>query len=191
MLEQRLAVAVLAAGASRRFGDEDKLTAIHRGRMLGEYAVDAIPAHLFQERWVIAPNAQHPCAKFWEESGFQIALNARAGEGMSTSVALAALLSMQRKCSGLLIALADMPLVPESHFTQLVKAAQDDDSIVASARSGTPMPPALFGCDHFRALSQLSGDRGAGAMLADAKIVPCPPVWLTDVDTKAGLRDLG
>jgi CTP:molybdopterin cytidylyltransferase MocA len=32
------------------------------------------------------------------------------------------------------------------------------------------MPPALFGARHFGALEALSGDRGAGALLADA---PC------------------
>jgi molybdenum cofactor cytidylyltransferase len=43
------------------------------------------------------------------------------------------------------------------------------------------MPPALFGARHFGALEALSGDRGAGALLADAPCLPLPPGRL-DVD---------
>lgn len=189
---KHLAVAVLAAGASRRFGDADKLRVPFRGSMLGLHAVRAIPRELFGEAWVIAANGDHPCRQGWESAGFILRENPFAAEGMGTSVALAAQLAQEAQSDGLLIALADMPLVPREHFAALAQAAKErrPDMILVSCKGTVRMPPAVFGTAHFESLVRLGGDAGARDLLAQGEIVTCPPQFLTDIDTPEALAAL-
>jgi CTP:molybdopterin cytidylyltransferase MocA len=187
----RIGVALLAAGASRRFGERDKLAEPFRGRLLGEHAAAAIPVECFAKAWIITSRKDHPCVPGWIDAGFDKVVNARAAEGMGTSVALAAELADANSCDALLIALADMPMVPQSHFAELAALSMHPQDVIVSARGDARMPPAIFGKDHFAALSGLRGDRGARDLLARGKIVPCPPEWLVDIDTPEDLRRHG
>ena len=186
---KRLAVAVLAAGASRRFGTKDKLAAEFRGRMLGLHATHAIPRETFEHAWVIASDVDHPCADGWRSAGFELQANPRAAEGMGTSVALAAKLAKEAETDGLLIALADMPLVPARHFAALVQyaLAKGPGHLAVSSKSGVRTPPAIFGSDRFDRLERLGGDAGARHILAEGKTISCPPEWLIDIDTPEAL----
>ncbi|MXP30248.1 nucleotidyltransferase family protein [Parerythrobacter jejuensis] len=180
----KLAIAVLAAGSSQRFGSRDKLTADFRGTMLGLHVTHTLADFSCPRAFVIASQVDHPCAPGWRESGFAVHANARAGEGMGTSVALAASLALQAQADALLICLADMPLVPRDHFAALLGGA---DALASSAtRVSTDgksrQPPALFGAGHFPALEALGGDRGARALLQQGTAIPCPAEWLADID---------
>lgn len=184
---RRIGVALLAAGASRRFGDEDKLCANFQGRRLGEYAADAIPMELIERAWVITSAPNHPCEPYWRSRRFEPLLNPRASEGMGTSVALAAAVAKEAKLDGLIIALADMPLVPASHFRALIEEWDASEPITVSAKGDIPMPPALFGSSRFKDLAQSTGDQGARVLIQQGLIVPCPAEWLKDVDTTADI----
>ncbi len=186
----RYSVAVLAAGQSRRFGPADKLAADFRGRRLGEHACHALAGLDLAHRWVIATRADHPCVPGWQADGFTLAVNAAAASGMGTSVALAARLALEAKAGGLLIALADMPLVPSDHFRALVAraAALGHAAIVASTAAGVRSPPAAFGRDHLAALTEMAGDHGARALLQSAQLVDCPPEALIDIDDEQALN---
>ena len=81
---------------------------------------------------------------------------------------------------GVLIALADMPLVPADHIRALV-AGFDSDCIGTNA-GGVTMPPAIFGSRHFAALTRLTGDRGGGMRLAGAPQVVLDLTLALDVD---------
>lgn len=183
----RLGVAVLAAGASRRFGRADKLEQIFRGKPLGIHAVAAIPRDAFANAWVVTSQAANRCNHRWTEAGFETVINERAAEGMGTSVALAAELAGAAQLDGLLIALADMPLVPREHFADLIAEANSSQDILVSTGDGARMPPALFGSDHFAILASLQGDKGARDFLALGRVVDCPAEWLLDIDTPTDL----
>lgn len=185
----RYAAAVLAAGQSRRFGPADKLAASFRGARLGELACQTLAGLDFAQRWVIAARADHPCAPGWEGSGFTLSVNANAASGMGSSVALAARLALEAQADGLLIALADMPLVPADHFRALIAlaAALGPAAIVASSANGLRLPPALFGRDHLPALAALTGDAGARALLHQAEPIICAPELLIDIDDEQAL----
>ena len=109
---------------------------------------------------------------------------------MGSSVAKAATLATNAECDALLIALADMPLVPSEHYHALVDAMHRGHEIVVSARGAVRMPPALFSHGHFAALSELDGDKGARELLAQGQVVECPPEWLIDIDTPEALRQV-
>lgn len=188
-----LTIAVLAAGQSHRFGDADKLCADFRGTLLGQCAVETLAQselHLAaQHRIVVTSDLRHACAIAWREAGFDPVLNPNAASGMGTSVALAARIARRAGSMHLLIALADMPLVPAPHFEALVASAQTLRSAarVASSNGSTLMPPAVFGSDCFASLSELEGDAGARALLSGSNSLACPRDWLSDVDTPEAL----
>jgi len=185
----RVFMAVLAAGSSRRFGEDDKLAARFRGKRLGEHICDNAPRELIAPQCavVIASRADHPCRAAWEKAGFQIALNARAQEGMGTSVALAALLAQKRDCDALLIALADMPLVPQTHLAALIEACRAGSDTVCSTNGTARTVPATFSRRAFAALTTLDEDVGARGLLKGAQALSCPPQWLIDIDTPQAL----
>lgn len=193
MADARLFMAVLAAGASRRFGEADKLTTPFRGKPLGQHVCDNAPGDRIAPGCasVIVPAPAHPCTQGWRKAGFGLSVNADAEQGMGTSVALAARLALGAGCDTLLIALADMPLVPRAHFEALIGACRGPGDLVCSTNGEARLPPAVFGADRMAELVALGGDTGARALLGHAQTVACPPEWLADIDTPDDLRRHG
>ena len=189
MAEPRIAIAVLAAGSSRRFGARDKLAQPFRGALLGEHVVRAAPREAFSNAWVITSQPQHRCEPAWREAGFDMAINPEASRGMSTSVALAGQRAQQAGCDAVLIALADMPLVPACHFENLLAQFGKGVPIAVSCAGAARLPPAIFGAPFFDALQQSQGDQGARGLISQGEIVPCPADWLIDIDTPDALEE--
>ena len=177
-----VAVALLAAGQSRRFGAADKLAAEFQGKPLFRHAADTLAALPFTHRWLIASREDQADAE-----GFETVRNPHAKEGLGTSVALAARLAEEAGVGALLVALADMPFVPAQHFAQLMGLASPG-ALVASHNGMAPTPPALFGREHIATMQDLSGDAGARDLLRDADELSCDPAWLIDIDTPESLR---
>ncbi|WP_379551502.1 nucleotidyltransferase family protein [Qipengyuania sp. DGS5-3] len=188
----RLAIAVLAAGASRRFGDTDKLTAPFRGKMLGLHACDTLREIEAHHRWVITSKGGHPCEGGWRDAGFEPAVNPEAALGMGTSVALAAQMAMAEHADALIICLADMPLVPAEHFASIIAKVQNrgEGYIAATGYNEVRIPPACFAKGWFTPLTQISGDKGAREFLARGAAVPCAQELLIDIDTPETLAVL-
>jgi len=107
------------------------------------------------------------------------------GAPQSRSLALGVAAAQAEGARAVLVALADMPLVPAEHIRALV-AAFDGDRIATEAQ-GTIMPPAIFGARHFAALTALAGDRGGAARLNGAAAVALDPMLALDVDTPEDL----
>lgn len=192
-----ICLAILAAGASRRFGDTDKLTANLHGKMLGLHAAENFAPLAFGRAVVIAACADHPCAGAWRAAGYAVIVNRLAAHGMGGSVAAAA--RAASGCSALLIALADMPVVPASHMANIVRefrrnmddgGAENGGVIVASRAGALRSPPALFGRAHFEFLSAMRGDRGAHRLLAGGRMVDIDADKLIDIDRPETLAAL-
>ncbi len=177
-------LALLAAGGSRRFGNQDKLAASLNGEYLGMVAARTLSGIGLDQRHVIAASAEHPCATGWRELGWTITVNKAAESGMGTSVALAARLAQEAGAAGLMVALADMPQVSAEHSQCLLKRFDEAGpaAIIASSDGTSRSPPAIFGPDHFLALSKLSEDKGARALLEQAETISAGPGELADID---------
>ena len=190
MAEPRIFVAVLAAGASRRFGDADKLAAEFAGKRLGEHVCANIPVERAAPAatMVIASTFDHPCQPEWQKAGFGVVLNVDSAAGMSTSLNLAVRTACRAECEAILIALADMPMVPRKHFEALFDAYSGPESIVCSSDGSLRMPPAIFGEKHYGALLSLQSDQGARPLLKHAQAIVCPSQWLIDIDTPEALN---
>lgn len=179
-------LALLAAGQSSRFGNQDKLTTMLGDRMLGLHAAETAAAMPFVHKLVIA-SPEHGCAARWSDLGYQIIPNDDAALGQATSVRIAAAHAIQADASALCILLADMPFVTRSHLDELITTFTESDSTVASACQGQAMPPAIFPADALRALIILEGDSGARRLLTDARSVPGDDTLLMDIDSAEDL----
>lgn len=166
---------LLAAGRSARFGGA-KLGADLGGRPVAFHAAAMLAGLPFaQHLAVVRDDTPNLAPLGWTTLPLD---PPHAPQSRSLAIGVAA--AREAGARGVLIALADMPLVPVAHVAALV-AAFDGDRIASSA-AGQRMPPALFGGRHFGALEALSGDRGAGALLTGAPCLALPPGAELDVD---------
>ncbi|MFC0200667.1 nucleotidyltransferase family protein [Paracoccus rhizosphaerae] len=166
---------LLAAGASRRFGPDDKLLARLRGRPLLLHAADALrQVPLDRYVAVISNPSLGPLLE-----GFEVIVIPQGGQSDSLRAGLAHLDHPDR----LLIVLGDMPDVTPSLLSQVLAHASDDGPS-ASHDGQHPMPPACFPRSQLPLLAALSGDRGAARLLRDLppERLIAAPGQLRDID---------
>ena len=184
--------AVLAAGRSQRFGRSKMLEPLD-GQTLVRRAA-SLARDVCGDRSVLVTGHQGTAvfAAAGDAAHFVI-VNDRYDEGIGSSIALAAK-AVSHVADALLLILADQPLVTAEHLQALLARWDGgDDVIAATAFSGTCGPPVLFPRGALHALSELSGDQGAKALLQnpefDVRTVPFEDAAI-DIDTPADLDKL-
>ena len=183
-----VAAILLAAGRSRRFGSEDKLLSPLAGLPVALHAARTVVDLVPSRRIAICPDRDGALARLLAGEGFEIVANPHPERGLSESLRLGiGALSPGREQAALLC-LADMPFVRAAHLKALLARFDPDTApVVASARDGVAMPPALFARSRFAALEQACGDQGGRALLESAVLVPAPAGQLDDIDRPADL----
>lgn len=183
-------VALLAAGAGRRFGG-GKLDAPCAGRALGRWALDAAMEAGVTRGIIITGPTSTDLARYAESLGWRTVQNPLAEDGMGSSVAAAARDAMAQDAPALLVLLADMPLIPASAIADLLSTPEG--RVAATLHpDGKPGVPACFPAALFPALAALKGDRGAGALLTGRPDIIAHPLSaeaLLDVDDPAALKE--
>jgi molybdenum cofactor cytidylyltransferase len=175
-----VAAIFLAAGLSRRFGPDDKLVVPIGQRPLAGCGAAALAGLPFAGRFAIVRSGAEELEGLLTRQGFAVVRNDSPELGLSHSIRLG--VQAATGSSGVLIALADMPLIPATHFRSLVDALSEDCPIVATRGPHGPMVPAAFAATCLDALTGLTGEAGARALLGGAAIVEIAPDLLLDVD---------
>ena len=158
-------IAVLAAGASRRFGSPKQLLD-WGGVPLVRHAVTRATDACADRTLLVLGHEWRDVMNAAGDTPF-IALNERADQGMGTSIALAAR-SLQRVANAIVLMPADQPLVSAEHLRALIDAwTGGSDEIVASRYAGTLGTPALFASDAFAELASLQSENGARSLFPD------------------------
>ncbi|MBR0552647.1 nucleotidyltransferase family protein [Stakelama marina] len=173
------ALVLLAAGRSRRFGDQDKLSIDYLGRPLGLHVVVALEAVRFATRIAVVSGT----ALDLGAHGFDVVANDDPAAGLSRSLRLGVEQAMQRDIEAVLVALADMPRVTAMHVWHMLDYAEGPDTVIASSDGRAPCPPALFGRTHFDALLSQTGDTGARDLIRAGHHMVASPDELIDIDT--------
>lgn len=127
-------------------------------------------------------------------AGVTVVVNSDWQDGLASSLATGLRAAVQDgSCDGVLVTLADQPLVGAATLRPLIAAFRAGARIIASGYGGVPGVPALFGREHVPALLGLTGDTGAAAWLRgrlpDVTIVPLDGAVL-DLDTPADVARL-
>ena len=136
---------------------------------------------------------------FAADARFSAVINERWADGMATSLVAGLRSLLAREASGsaylgVLIALGDMPLVESGLIAALIGELKKRGSaaIVAPVYNGQRGHPVLIGRAYWDELLQLSGDKGASAVLKrhsdQLHLVPATASVLSDIDTREQWR---
>jgi len=155
---------VLAAGSATRFGATKQL-AKFAGEPLVTRAVRTAERVCGPHTVLVAGHDWQDVAAACEPLQGFLVYNPRFADGMSSSLRQG-IRSVGDLADGILLMLADQPLVSTGHLESLVKAwATSPDSICASAYANTKGPPVVFPQRLYGDLMDLRGDRGARTLI--------------------------
>lgn len=170
-----LAAIILAAGASHRFGTEDKLQAQLGGLTVLDAAIAATDG--LDQRIVVAR------APISAPQGVRVVINPDADAGMGGSLAIG--VAALTPCDGVFVVLGDMPLIPQAVYQQLA-AHLTGYNIVVPTHDGRDGHPVLFAATCFDDLRALKGDTGARHLITGGRY----RVVRLEVDTEAIVQDI-
>ncbi|WP_299360692.1 NTP transferase domain-containing protein [uncultured Paracoccus sp.] len=171
---------LLAAGHSRRWGPGNKLLAEYAGRPLVCHAAATLQRAPVALRAVVLRDAA--VADLLSD----LIHIAPDGDDQSGSLRAAAGWAAAQGAGRLLILLGDMPALSDATVAAVIDACDDRPAAVRHP-DGRPGVPACFPATAFPLLSTLQGDRGAGALLDECRIIQAPPAELLDVDRPGDL----
>jgi CTP:molybdopterin cytidylyltransferase MocA len=178
---------ILAAGAGTRFADGDegvvKQLNDFRDQPLLQWAIDAHCAveELDRVLVVLGANAEL-IARTIRLGRAQAAVCVDWDAGLSASLRLGmhALAEFDR----VIVTLADQPLIDAN----LIRRFVHEPAGTRAAYNGRPGHPVVLGNEHRAAIDQLSGDQGARALLAHARLIECGQAATADMDTITELQ---
>lgn len=188
-VQMTVAVAILAAGRASRFGG-GKLDVTCAGKPLGRWVLDAVEAAGLPPGMLIVGPEVPAFARNAMAGGWTLITNPVPEEGLGGSVALAANHAQCLKADGLLLLLADMPLIEANRIRTILTHQPVTQAVATRYLSGKPGVPARFPMAMFTELSTLTGNIGAATLLrdrADIHLLDAPADVLTDVDDADGL----
>lgn len=181
---------LLAAGFARRFGSQKLLARIADGRYVVEAAANSLLAATGQVIAVTGADAE--LKRVLENCGCRVVVNARAEEGIGTSIAAG--VSASCHDGGWLIALGDMPFIRAVTVTRVLAAMEGSDGIVIPTFEGVRGHPVGFAPAFRASLIALRGDQGARSIVAAHSdrltLLPVDDAGvLADIDTTDDLGD--
>ena len=190
----RVAAVVLAAGKSSRMG-ANKLLADLGGQPMIRRTVAAMRQAADETIVVTGRDAEDVKAAL-EGLPVRFVHNENFAEGLSTSLR-AGIKALSPDTDAAVIALGDMPLVTADAVRRLIAAYSPAEhrSVIVPVFGAERGNPVLWGRQHFDALKQLTGDRGARALFdqyADeiVEVAMADDAVLMDADTPEALAAL-
>jgi len=169
-MEPKISAILIAAGCSRRMGDEDKLLLPYRGETLLQHAVNLLLALPVYERILVTKEALLPGLAL--PPGIKTIGNLYPEEGQSESMKLGVLAAMG---DWYFFMAADQPKLTTRDLMPLLACAKDAKSIIYPEVNQKPCTPVLFSASFRDELLAVHGDRGGRAVRA-AHPEACLPV---------------
>jgi molybdenum cofactor cytidylyltransferase len=187
---QPLAIAILAAGASKRFGRPKQLLSL-RGKSLVEHAVEISKETKVSPIFLIVGANREEVEAAVQGDGLKIVHNSDWQEGMSSSIR-AAVKETQACAQAVLFLNCDQPFITAQSLKQLIEVFHPvERPVVAAQYSGVTGSPVIFSQIFFNRLLELRGDVGAKSLLHEFEEqltrVEVPEAAL-DIDTEDDWR---
>ena len=184
-----IAAAVLAAGSATRMGRDKALLDLGGEPLVRRSVTTVTTSGIGEIIVVVNPHNQASIAHTVRGLPVRVVCNPRHSQGMGTSIATAAAMTVSDStAAALLLLLVDQPLIDARMLAAIVDAWDDArPDFVASAYGGVTTTPVLFDRSLLAELRALAGDGGARAILqshaANGRILEFPPWRGRDVDT--------
>ena len=185
----RIAAIVLAAGLSRRMGEQNKLLLKADGKSLVRGAAEKALASQAVETLVVTGHEQAEVASELSSLNLRIIENPNYAEGLSASLK-AGLSALPQFVDGALILLADMPGLDGETLNKLIAAFNpvEGRDFCVPTFEGQWGNPVLIGRRFFPEALAIEGDRGARELLRDypdqvAEVAVTDSGILRDIDS--------
>ncbi|BCP54276.1 4-diphosphocytidyl-2C-methyl-D-erythritol kinase [Kaistia sp. 32K] len=192
----KVAALVLAAGEGRRMGGPNKLLAELGGRSLVRGVVEAALASKAASVTVVTGHRREAVEQALAGQPIRFVDNPDYAEGLSTSLRQG-VASLDADIDGVLVMLADMPLLTAEILDRLIEAFDPgaDRLVVVPTHAGKRGNPVLWSRAFFGELRAIQGDTGARHLIgqhADAVVeVEIGPEVALDLDTPEALFAAG
>ena len=164
-MAMKIAVLIMAAGASRRMKGIKQLMPWKDSNFLVETIKTVQKSDATSVNVVLGSNADLIASTCQlTEMNINVFTNTHWDKGLGNSIAygVQSLLKQYEPYNGILICLADQPLLEHQHLNNLIDQFEKNTSkIIATDYNAKAGVPVLFPTLHFKALSQLDGDFGA------------------------------
>lgn len=188
----RVFAVVLAAGGSSRFGSTKQLETID-GVSLVAHAAKLARSVCGDNTILVTGHDSAIVAESAGDAARFVIVNDHHAEGMSSSI-VAATNALAHTAAGILLILADQPLITARHLQAILDNWSGNEAeIIATAFADTAGPPVLFPSGTFPALTRLTGDQGARSVLKDKRFTLKTTQFedaAVDIDTPRDLADL-
>ncbi|MEO0410616.1 MAG: nucleotidyltransferase family protein [Pseudomonadota bacterium] len=185
-----IALVVLAAGLSRRMGDDNKLLAQVGGIPLFHHALGAAITSDIGPVYLVHGDTPLPCPASVK--------SVRAGDahmGQAHSLRAGIQAAQADGAAAAFVLLGDMPLICADTITALARKAQSKPSAIwRPSYQGKPGHPVYWPQPYFKDLLALGGDDGAKPVLLQSKDNIAILEWsddsvVFDVDTPQALKE--
>lgn len=183
-----VAILIPAAGASSRMRGRDKLLEQVDGQPLLARQVRMALASGAGVLVTLPPGDTARRAVLEPSDRLTVQDIPQAAEGIAASLRAGARWAQERGATGLMVLLADLPDLQQDDLAQMLAAfsRQPERAIRAVDGAGRPGHPVIFPARLFPALTQVTGDRGARAVLTQEEVTALPLPEnraTTDLDT--------
>ncbi len=191
-----VAAIILAAGCSRRMGEQNKLLLpVHEAPMISNVVKAALASRVEQVIVVVGYEADE-IRELLPRSRVTTAYNPEYATGMASSLRYG-LQAVAEDMDSALILLGDMPLVSSAQMDQLIAEFKPDLGldIVVPVRQGRRGNPVLWGRRYFDKMQALQGDTGARDLLLEhapnvTSVEMSDEAVFLDVDIPTDLADV-
>ena len=192
-----LGMIVLAAGRSRRFGDDDKRTArLSDGRFVLEATLDNLVPAVEETLVVLRADDDELSALLKARDDVSLVICTDSDLGVGHSLAAGATEALNQCWRAAFVMLADMPFVQSATLKAMINAHDDaplDSVILQPEYDSHPGHPVLFDQRYFEALTALTGDEGARSVVAQnrsqlRRLRVSDAGILADIDQPSDLR---
>lgn len=165
MESNSVSLILLAAGESSRFGDE-KLCSNFRGKPLLQWSLDNLKnVGVLNKFLIIKPGFE---LNRFDTGSFKILINGDYRKGISTSI-VRGLCECAEERTGIVLMLADMPLVSGEDVEFLLESLLPEDEMVSFAYDGRKGFPTFIAKKLFPELLKITGDRGAFQLVKNGR----------------------
>ncbi|MBU2946447.1 nucleotidyltransferase family protein [Zobellia uliginosa] len=192
--QHHIAVMVLAAGASTRMGKPKQLLPWKNTTLLGHVIQTAKASKASNVLAVLGAHADLIKSNIKEKVVFLENTSWQSGLGTSVTAGTEWLLQADIEFQGILIMLADQPLIDPEYLNMLIAISkQNPDKIIASAYKKRSGVPAIFPKKYADDLLKLNKDFGAKHLLQQEQlnVVKIPAAHrILDIDTQNDYEQL-